>query len=80
MVAMSTVDLPAPLSVDERARRLARTLDRIVWLRIDEDGGHGTLAGVRRRRPVHLRIGGDVARALAEAGVPTVQRTGKGSV
>ena len=77
MVAMSAVDLPTTLA-DDRARRVARSLDRIVWLRIDDDGCHGTVAGVRRRRPVHVRVDGEVARALAAAGVPTVPRTGRG--
>ncbi|HEU5084758.1 MAG TPA: hypothetical protein VFU14_15555 [Acidimicrobiales bacterium] len=64
--------LPDPV----HAGRVARTLDRVLWQRLEVSGSGatGVVVGTRHRRPVHLRVAGSVALGLLEAGVPTVTR------
>jgi hypothetical protein len=59
-----------------RAARVARTLDRALWMRLEVGGGEvtGVLAGVRRRRPVLVEVDGSTALGLMSTGVPTVVR------
>ena len=51
--------------------------DRILWLRSSAHGDETwwTVAGVRRRRPVEMRVDAPTAAALVAAGVPTVHRS-----
>lgn len=58
------------------AGRVARMLDRVLWQRLEvrEGAVSGVVAGTRHRRPVQVRVGGDVALGLVEGGVPTVAR------
>lgn len=57
--------------------------DRVLWQRLERRDGlvtGATVAGVRRRRPVTVRVDARTAGELAAAGVPTVgQRDGAGS-
>lgn len=64
--------LPDPV----HAGRVARTLDRVLWQRLEVcgSGATGIVVGTRHRRPVHVRVGGSAALGLLEAGVPTVTR------
>lgn len=65
-----TLAVPA-LPDPARARRLAAALQRVVWQRIAADGSHSTVAAVRRRRPVYVRVPAGTALGLLQAGVPT---------
>ncbi len=64
--------LPDPV----HAGRVARTLDRVLWQRLEvsDTGAAGVVVGTRHRRPVHVRVSGSIALGLLEAGVPTVTR------
>jgi hypothetical protein len=56
------------------ADAVRRTLDRVLWQRIDADGGE--VYAVAHRRPRRLRVTAATALGLLDAGVPTVLRTG----
>ena len=69
------VELPA--TPDGRAAdRVEAAYRRMVWQRIDVDGGHVAcrLRGVRHRLPTEQSISLGAALALAERGLPTVVR------
>ena len=56
---------------------LLRTLDRVLWQRLEvDDHGpvRGVVAGTRRRRPASVSVDAATAAALARSGVPTVTR------
>ena len=64
MAAVTAVATPLPL-------------DRILWVRleVDDSGAVGaTVEGVRRRRPVSIRVSVDVGLSLVEDGIPVVTR------
>lgn len=64
------------------AARVRRSLDRVLWQRLQVQDGQvrGVVAGTRRRRPVQLTVSGGAALGLLETGVPTVaRRVGTGS-
>lgn len=69
--------LPDPV----HAGRVARTLDRVLWQRLEVSGSGatGVVVGTRHRRPVHVRVAGSIALGLLEAGVPTVTRRAEGA-
>lgn len=58
------------------AARVVAALDRVVWqrLEVEDDTVTGVVIGVRRRRPVELRVDAGTALGLVEAGVPTLGR------
>ncbi len=52
-------------------------LDRVLWVRVevDDEGPVGAVvAGVRRRRPVSVRVSVDLGLSLVEDGIPLVTR------
>lgn len=57
--------------------------DRVLWQRLERRGGAvsgATVAGIRHRRPVTVRVDARTAGQLLAAGVPTVgRRDGSGS-
>jgi hypothetical protein len=58
-----------------RELRSCPGIDRVLWMRIrvvDGQPSDGVVHGIRRRRPVQLRVGGDTVRRLLAAGVPAV--------
>lgn len=72
---MTVVEHAAPGS--RSGSRPLVSLDRVLWQRVelDDRGPTGAeVAGIRRRRPVSVRVDATTALALAEAGVPTVTR------
>lgn len=58
------------------AKRTERLLDRIIWLRITDDGKGCAVAATSRHRPVTIHVALPTALGLLERGVPTVLRSG----